>query len=1210
MKKFITLFLAITITFTFFGIPTLAQDPVLQGSNILTVGKTENLAFSVDETKVHIFNPKSDGDYKITVSGLEKSIVNVEIYKNKVLSFQSIVAKLDDNSPFSDAYKNSFTFPSVENLMENVKAGEEIVIKLSDMTSESVNVSAEFKSIVKYFSPSSVSVLIEKITPVIKNSLPANTEIKSGETYYISTVDDLKALAKIVNEYGNNCDGARFLLNNDIVVNNGDFSMSDLGLPLYNGKPVAENSDLIVIDSIGTRSNRFKGTFNGNSYTISGLYLNGLFGECSKAEILNLKVTNSYVTSNGILSNSLSSGRIKQCYVEGIVDSDSEKVGIIAGTMFGTTIRECYAEGYVSGDSKVGGFAGNMSDCEVSDSMSHAQVKANSTAGGFAGKIYGDDTIFECCAATGTVNCADKTAGQFVSTIDLYCFDDGYDITKTLNICYAAVETNNNAMFCHSFNGDTVGANQCYYMSDEDGKNGFLTYSEEKMKTTDFVDVLHADIFAQIGDSSIEWGQYGIYFVGNDGEFPVPYGVHYKGLGVPGHNYSDWEIYNDSGESRTCTYYACDGIERRTHYHTWGEYVYNNDASDYVDGTKTAQCTNKACTATDTAPDWEHIRTNTIPLTENVTLEKGELYTISNFEEWKIFTELCKQDTVDVSFALLNDIKIDLSNDYKMNPIETFRGTFDGLGHSITYVQMDARDADLTGIFALCNGSEIKNITIQGTSVNDSGSLGEATGVLCAKAIESKFENCTIACSANGSAMYVGGLIGYAENCEIIGCRTMAKGPVGFEKSTVGGLIGKVLNCTVEECHNNADVLYGNIAGGLIGEIDNSKVRYCYNIGDVKGENYSGGFAGMIYPSKVDDTIYCCYSTGNVFGGIYGSFCGYYSTSNIFAMFSCLFIGNDISQANGNGSIASAWTAYMDSMRDDGYNYEIWEGKSLGIHSLSEEQIKSVYNTYYAQYFISDAGNCNKGYPQLRRFHTEHIWGEYKLCSGNRLIAECLSEGCRYTDVVVHEHSFENYIVNQDRITETAECICGEKYTQKHSHIFEEYIYNYDADCETNGTKTAHCTANGCGATDTVEDIEHPAIGHTWSDYVLSDSKLEEVAVCINNDCGCLDVRPHIHTWGEYIYNGDADCQNNGTKTSTCVMKGCGAQDTIDDTEHQSTGHSFSEWKSNGDAKFFRNGTESRICYCGSEETREDARSAIIVVVFDTIIEFIAGLFT
>ena len=101
-----------------------------------------------------------------------------------------------------------------------------------------------------------------------------------------------------------------------------------------------------------------------------------------------------------------------------------------------------------------------------------------------------------------------------------------------------------------------------------------------------------------------------------------------------------------------------------------------------------------------------------------------------------------------------------------------------------------------------------------------------------------------------------------------------------------------------------------------------------------------------------------------------------------------------------------------------------------------------------------------------------------------------------------------------------------------------------------------------------------------------------------------------VHVWDEYVYNNDATCEKNGTKTAVCSAFGCCEKHTVYDTEHPAMGHNFGEWKSNGDAKFFKNGTESRVCsICGIAQTQEVARSAKIVVFFDKIVNFVVGLF-
>ena len=1000
-------------------------------------------------------------------------------------------------------------------------------MKVNKITSIFLTICILFGTIPLSFSASATETLetVYSVDAVANNSLTADTEIVKGGRYCISTVMELEALAKIVNEEKNRCVGATFYLGNDIIINDGVFSMSEDGAVLYNNKPVEQAENLIGLESIGTGMG-FAGFFDGNGHTISGLYSNGLFNKCSSARISNLKIINSYVTSSGILGSSFSSScRINKCYVEGIVCSDAREVGLFAGSLTGAKIQDCFAKGYVKGNANVGGLAGRMINCEAEEVLCDVQVVANSTAGGFAGVVLKDNTVFERCAAIGSVDCKDDKVGQFASSIDLFCFDDGYNVTKTLNICYAAVKTKHEAGFCYSFTGDTEGVNQCYYMSEKQGENSFKTFTEAQMKSTDFVDVLNADLIKQCKENNIYWGYYGVYFVGNDGGFPIPYGVHSFSIGMPGHSFGDWEMYCPTGESRACSYYACDKIERRTHYHTWSEYTYNNDAASDADGTKTAHCTKDGCTATDTIADFEHLRLNVISLSETTELEKGKLYTINNYEEWKIFSEICKQDTTGIEFALIDDIEFD--SGYNMKSIEKFSGIFDGQNNTIKGVA-DNSGLKLVSIFAECDGAQIRNINLLGGNIYDASVSDEATGGLCAKATNTKFTNCTVNNTVGGSNQYMGGLVGYAENCEIVGCRNL--GIISGSAQYVGGLVGRAANCTISECYNSGKVK-GDNAGGFVGRLDKCRVSNCYSIGEVDGNTYSGGFAGEIYPTKEDNTIKCCYAAGNVTGENIGQFCGYYSIDNIFTLSMCLFVGNDISQADSSGAIDYAYKKYVESLRDDDINYEIWTGKSLGIDAVVKEDLKKIYNSYYAECFVGGAGESNDGLMQLRRFHTEHIWGEYKL-KNNQMVAECLCEGCRYIDSKEHIHNFQNYIVNEDKQTETGVCECGETHT-----------------------------------------------------------------------------RPHTHVFGDYTYNKDADCEKNGTITAVCTGKSCGVTDTVNDPNHKATGHNFSDWKSNGDAKLFANGTETRFCHCGYSETREKARSAIIIVIFDAIVNYINNLF-
>ena len=103
------------------------------------------------------------------------------------------------------------------------------------------------------------------------------------EEYIITTADELQELAKQVNS-GKNCTGLTIELGNDI-----DLSKIENFTP------------------IGTSGYQFKGSFNGNGYTISSLKIKdrsneytGLFGYVGKdGSIKNVKIKDCYITVSG-----------------------------------------------------------------------------------------------------------------------------------------------------------------------------------------------------------------------------------------------------------------------------------------------------------------------------------------------------------------------------------------------------------------------------------------------------------------------------------------------------------------------------------------------------------------------------------------------------------------------------------------------------------------------------------------------------------------------------------------------------------------------------------------------------------------------------------------------------------------------------------------------------------------------------------------------
>jgi len=211
--------------------------------------------------------------------------------------------------------------------------------------------------------------------------------------------------------------GKTIKLGNDIALNN------TAGWENW----ATSNSGLSRWTPIGAKTaNPFRGTFDGDGYTVSGVYFKtnfdatddygnyraGLFG-VNSGTIKNLGVIASYIKggynyAGGLVG--LNGGTISNSYATGSVEgkNSGDQVGGLAGANSGTIIG-CYTTGNVSGKDQVGGLAGANSGT-ISNSYATGNVSATYNAGGFVGLNGG--TISNSYT-TGNVN-GDGTVGGFV----------------------------------------------------------------------------------------------------------------------------------------------------------------------------------------------------------------------------------------------------------------------------------------------------------------------------------------------------------------------------------------------------------------------------------------------------------------------------------------------------------------------------------------------------------------------------------------------------------------------------------------------------------------------------------------------------------------------------------------------------------------------------------------------------------------------------
>jgi hypothetical protein len=185
--------------------------------------------------------------------------------------------------------------------------------------------------------------------------------------------------------------------------------------------------------SIGTYSNPFAGTYDGNGFAIinlvsDGAYARGLFYEVNGAVLKNINLIHCTVDCSnpgvGGLVGYASFTDIHSCRVIGSVSAENT-VGVLAGTLYHSYMTNCSAEGYVhSYCNPSGGLAGKISYSQISDSYSNTDVNGSYESGGFVG--YCEYSTLNRCWSMSSVN-SDASVGGFA----------GYLTNSQCTNCYA-----------------------------------------------------------------------------------------------------------------------------------------------------------------------------------------------------------------------------------------------------------------------------------------------------------------------------------------------------------------------------------------------------------------------------------------------------------------------------------------------------------------------------------------------------------------------------------------------------------------------------------------------------------------------------------------------------------------------------------------------------------------------------------------------------
>ncbi|MGM0954254.1 MAG: MBG domain-containing protein, partial [Pseudomonadota bacterium] len=189
-----------------------------------------------------------------------------------------------------------------------------------------------------------------------------------------------------------------------------------------------------------------------------------------------------------------------------------------------------------------------------------------------------------------------------------------------------------------------------------------------------------------------------------------------------------------------------------------------------------------------------------------------------------------------------------------------FEGTFDGLGHTISDLTMDRPRSYYQGLFGYISGAAIRNVGLEGGSVEGDFYVGGLVGF---SGLNSTVSNSYVTGDVTGYGN-VGGLVGNNQGSSLISNSYSAANVEGGG-SDVGGLVGFNRESTVRNSYATGSVTGGQSTGGLMGYNRDAEVRNTYATGLVNEGNadtYVGGLVGLNENGGVHDSFWDTETTG------------------------------------------------------------------------------------------------------------------------------------------------------------------------------------------------------------------------------------------------------------------------------------------------------------------------------------------------------------
>ena len=180
-------------------------------------------------------------------------------------------------------------------------------------------------------------------------------------------------------------------------------------------------------------------------------------------------------------------------------------------------------------------------------------------------------------------------------------------------------------------------------------------------------------------------------------------------------------------------------------------------------------------------------------------------------------------------------------------PVNSFYGTFAGLGHTITGLTINRPETMYVGLFGQLIGGTLRDFRVVDGQVIG----GSQVGGLVGNNQYGTLRNVSFGGAVSGDT-YVGGLVGYNQSTFIL------DGGSGYNSGYyyVNQTYNRTLFATINDSANSASVTGLSYVGGLVGYDNAGLITGSINTGAVNGRSYVGGLVGATTFQEAFNVVY------------------------------------------------------------------------------------------------------------------------------------------------------------------------------------------------------------------------------------------------------------------------------------------------------------------------------------------------------------------